>query len=281
MRESVDLNSAINIGLKRSHIAFVTTFFAGLAVLFVLQIYFAWHAMVFLALTALPIALAFYVNAQVCYAWQLWALERVDNGHALEKIALKRGMIWNWDDRLFKPGRETREKICRLRPKGQPSEEMPILIPDKVEIYYSKGYNSYQLIVWSLVFLGLTYFAVTLYTRGGLGMDEPGNTVIWIAVGIFLFFTFLMVIENVSQLLYTGPAIIFSSEGIRIKKKILLPSNKIEEVIFWRDKHGSFFKVMLEGVPLGFPKEITDMSMDRETMEEISKVFIERWKSQR
>jgi hypothetical protein len=272
---NVTVNKAINIGLKRVHIAFISTFMGGLAVLFGLQIYFEWHLVLFIVLTVFPSVLAFYVNAMVSYDWLIWSLEHVENVHELKRLAIKRGMTWDLNGTIFQPTKAQKERLAKLNQRfSEPDAAISIKdIPEKVEIYYSRLYNKYQLIGWTLGFSFVSFLVALFFVEDKLA----GETGFLITVGVFWIFTLLMVIENISQLLDTRPVVIFCPEGLRIKKRLLEKAD-ITDIVFSRGKNGHAFSVKFRNFPIGFNQDVDDLDMDSETMEEIALVFAERWR---
>jgi hypothetical protein len=271
---NVTVRQAINTGLKRAHIAFVGTFMAGLAVLFGLQVYFQWHFLLFIILTALPSAAAFYVNRLISYQWQIWSLEYVDDAHELKRLAIKRGMIWDWEDSIFQPTNAQKKRLAKLNERfSTPDTRIPTAAtPETVEIYYSKTYNKYQLVGWTLGLLFFSFLVVLFFVEDQLA----GETGFLITVGIFWLFTLLMVIENISQLLDTEPVVTFCPEGLRIKKRLLEKSDIID-IVFSRGKNGHGFSVKFRNFPIGFNQDVDDLEMDSETMEDVASVFMKRW----
>jgi hypothetical protein len=165
--KEVSVQEALHEGKKRLEIPFIVALFLSfsfLSFLFVFNaISFLWLILLMPTIFIVP----YYLLSREYFQWQIWAFENVRNVHELKEKAIQWGLISSWEEKFLKPSPMEKAALDRLQRKfEQPDDFIDDLnVPPIVQVYYSQGYNKFQLFMWSLLFLATTYAAIGLMLR--------------------------------------------------------------------------------------------------------------------
>ncbi len=142
--------------------------------------------------------------------WRIWAFEIVRNVHELKKRAIQEKLIWN-DGNIFEKteirNNEDKIKLKNLEKKFENEDEYKedYSLPAKMEIFYSKLYNYFELGV-SILIIGIGIYFIF--------KGETKNYIlgtIMIAIGLY------STLKESRKALNNKPQIIIDSKGIKTK----------------------------------------------------------------
>ncbi len=158
----------------------------------------------------LGFVLAWLIWSFMITKWRIWAFENVRNVHELKKRAIQEKLIWNDGNILEKTeirNTEDKRKLKELERKFEQEDEYreDYSLPPKIEIYYSKAYNYFELGI-SILIIG---FGIYFFTKGEIKQYVLGA----VMAGIGLYNT----IKESQKAFNNKPQIIIDSKGIKTK----------------------------------------------------------------
>jgi len=272
--KEISVNDALRVGKKKADIYFTVPFYITIILACIASL--ALSVSFYLLLIAFPLGflLSLYFSTRYLYQWQAWAFQHVRNVHELKLKAEKWGLIPGWESKLFPPSNHERLMLERLIEKFNQPDVVPddSHVPEVFEIYYSKGYNRYELVCWSLGFIGTTWGIVALISQ-----NELKGLAMQIILGGIWLSTLFFSIENFIQLRTTQAVITLTKDGIRIKRRLFTKADiKDIEVYDGKDK---MLSLKFHAINIPFQIEINDMDVDVNKLEQIAEVFVRRWKA--
>lgn len=210
MREQISVNKAI----KRGHLIVNVPVFIALFGCPAIALYLSKENLIpgwgigiaFL----LGFVLAWIIWSYMITKWRIWAFENVRNVHELKKRAIQEKLIWN-DGNIFEKteirNNEDKIKLKNLEKKFENEDEYKedYSLPPKMEIFYSKLYNYFELGV-SILIIGIGIYFIF--------KGETKNYIlgtIMIAIGLY------STLKESRKALNNKPQIIIDSKGIKTK----------------------------------------------------------------
>ncbi|HMG90471.1 MAG TPA: hypothetical protein VK589_10430 [Chryseolinea sp.] len=273
--KEVSVNEALRIGKKNAGMRFVVPFYLTQILAGVASLAFSTSFYLIFISIPLGILLSYYFTTRYLYQWQIWAFQQVRNVHELKSKAEKWGLIPGWESKLFPPSGRDRLILESLREKFSEPDIVPddSHVPDIVEIYYSKTYNRFELICWSMGFIATTWAIIGFVSENNL----QGEVMMQVFLGGLWLVTLLFSIENFIQLRTTQPVITLTQDGIRIKRRLFTKAD-VKDIEIYDGKHRTL-KVKFHVTKLSYPVEITDLDVNVNALEDIVEVFVRRWKA--
>lgn len=272
--KEISVNEALRIGKRKAGMLFILPFYSTLISSCIVVLVLNLSPLYILIAVVAGLFMAYYFSTKYLYQWQVWAFEEVRNRHELKLKAEKWGLIPGWEQKLFPPSSRERMMLERLNEKfNQPDViEDNSHIPEVFEIYYSKIYNRFQFIGWSLTFIGLSYGITQLF----LHHQIQGERMMQIVLGGFWLCSLFFSIENFIQLRTTKPVITLSPDGIQFKRRQFQKADiKDIEITEGKDK---MLKVRFHATKLAYPIEINDLDIHIDALQDIAEVFVKRWR---
>lgn len=182
--------------------------------------------------------LAWLIWSFMITKWRIWAFENVRNVHELKKRAIQEKLIWN-DGNIFEKteirNNEDKRKLKKIEKKFEKEDEYreDYSLPPKMEIYYSKVYNYFELGVSILIIgVGIYFFTKVENKQYILGL---------IMAGIGLYST----IKELRKALDRKPKIVIDSNGIQTKNVEFKNWSKIENEEVVKEGYGKSAKSYL------------------------------------
>lgn len=269
----ISVNEALRVGRRNASLRLTIAFYlvfipSGILIL-------VSHASFYFMLLSIPIAffVSVYSMTNYLYRWQVWAFENVRNVHELRQKAEKFGLIPSWEKMIFPPSLENQLANERLLEKLK----LPDLVPDDshlpkiFEVYYSKTYNQFQFLGWSVAFLGLT-LALAILVKNE---DLPEGILPKIFLGGIWLSTFLFSIENLVQLRSVHPVLTFTAEGVKVKR-LLFKADDLKDIEILNES--KLLRLKFYSTRVSYPLEISDLDIDVNRLEDIVDLFLTSWK---